>query len=566
MGDEQKQPNPHQAELTQVAQQVGVIDAANIASNAMNGIFGGHVRFFGKTDFENHRLNDMIDMVESASPEHLETAGKALWDARDAISDAAEELGGHIGNVDWEGDSGQAFRDWGNDLVTYAVNLASFADVAGTQISAAAMGLASVRSAMPPRDTRLDSTQMPADIPMPARVAGNKQYAAAVNVEKDRQEAINQMNRLSSFYSVSEETLAAQEPPTFLKAMPDVGVPKPKPSYKGRDYGSGEKQESQHLGGVQEPAATRHHVSSVVTDQPSSVDSTPAVRHPDDSRTHPDVNVGTKIDGVGTLPSQEITKPATNLPPSTPASGGGNGGTIPPLVSGAVPSAFGTSTGRTSGFGGATGSRSPISAQGRAVNPGGATGGRGNTGPMGRAAATGQSGIRSGETAAGRSPLGRAVSGGTPRPVGGPAGGRVGGPTSTGAARGNGVVGGKPTTGAASGAKGPRVPRGTVVGAEGTSNSRTPAGKIGQRGVIGAPKSTPGARPGQSGRPAVGNSDGVVGTPKSRPSNVRGVGGTGGAPGVPRGSAGSRRSTNREDREGEREQDAQRRNTPPVTD
>ncbi len=565
MGDEQKQPNPHEAELTQVAQQVGVIDAANIASNAMNGIFGGHVRFFGKTDFENHRLNDMIDMVETASPEHLENAGKALWDARDAINDAAQELSGHIDNVDWEGDSGQAFRDWGSNLVTYAVNLASFAEVAGTQISAAATGLASVRIAMPPRDTRFNTSQTPSDIPLPARVSGNGEYTEAIKVEKDRQEAINQMNRLSSFYSVSEETLAAQEPPTFLQAMPDVGVPRPQPTSKDPWLDPGKTHESQSLGGTQD-LTTRHHASSVVTDHPTSVDTTPTVRHVDDSRTHPDVNVGTKIDGVGTLPSQEITKSATNLPPSMPASGGGNGGTIPPLISGAVPPAFGTSTGRTSGFGGATGSRSPISAQGRAVNPGGATGGRGNTGPMGRAAATGQSGIRSGETAAGRSPLGRAISGGTPRPVGGPAGGRAGGPTATGAARGNGVVGGKPTTGAASGANGPKVPRGTVVGAEGGSNSRTPAGKIGQRGVIGAPKSAPGARPGQSGRPAVGNSDGVVGTPKSRPSNVRGAGGTGGAPGVARGSAGSRRSTNREDRESEREQDAQRRNTPPVTD
>jgi uncharacterized protein YukE len=562
MGDEQKQPNPHQAELTQVAQQVGVIDAASTISNIFG---GGNVRCFGTTDFENHRLNDMIDMVQTASPEHLENAGTALWEARDAISDAAEELRGHIDNVDWEGDSGQAFRDWGSDLVTYAVNLASFAEVAGTQISAAATGLASVRIAMPPRDTRFNTSQTPSDIPLPARVSGNGEYTEAVKVEKDRQEAINQMNRLSSFYSVSEETLAAQEPPTFLQAMPDVGVPRPKPSISD-PYLPIEKRDDQSLGGVQEPAATRHHASSVVTHHPSSVDTTQTVRHPDDSRVHPDVNVGTKIDGVGTLPSQEITKPATNLPSTMPASGGGNGGMIPPLVSGAVPPAFGTSTGRTSGFGGATGSRSPISAQGRAVSPGGTTGGRGNTGPMGRAAATGQSGIRSGETAAGRSPLGRAVSGGTPRPVGGPVGGRAGGPTSTGAARGNGVVGGKPTTGAAPGANGPRVPRGTVVGAEGNSNSRTPTGKIGQRGVIGAPKSAPGARPGQSGRPAVGNPDGVVGTPQSRPSTVRGAGGTGGAPGVPRGSAGSRHSRNREDREGEREQDAQRRNTPPVTD
>ncbi|MFJ3419139.1 hypothetical protein ACIPN8_22650 [Streptomyces sp. NPDC086082] len=565
MGDEQHRPSPHQAEQTQVVQQVGVIDAANVVSDAMDGIFGGHVRFFGKTDFENHRLNDMIDMVESASPEHLETAGKALWDARDAISDAAEELGGHIGNVDWEGDSGQAFRDWGNDLVIYAVNLASFAEVAGTQISAAAMGLASVRSAMPPRDTRLDSTQTPADIPMPARVAGNKQYAAAVHVEKDRQEAINQMNRLSSFYSVSEETLAAQEPPTFLKAMPDVGVPKPVGEYKGPGDGDGTRTRSS-VGVGRERVNTPHETSSVTSGHSRTVDVVTPKTHLDDSSVHPDQTVGTKIDGVGTLPSQEAVTPLTSLPPSPTGPGATNTGTVPPVAAAGVPPLFSGPSGRTSAFGGTAASKAPISAQGRLGTPNSAAAARGATGPVGRANAAEQSGIRGNGPAGARAPLARGVTGGMPRPVGGTAAGRTGGAGPTGAGRTNGVVGGKATTGAASESGGSRIPRGTVVGAENGANSRTPTGRIGQRGVVGASNPASNGRKERPGRPTTGNSDGVVGTPKGRVSPGSRDGLPGGSAGNRQGGRTNRRRTSREDREDEREREAQRRSKPTETD
>lgn len=78
---------------------------------------------------------------------------------------------------------------------------------------------------MPPRDQRADP-KMVEDIPTPKRVEGNAEYDAAAKAESHRQEAINQMNRLSSFYQVSQHSMAGQEPPTF-SAMPNVGVPRP---------------------------------------------------------------------------------------------------------------------------------------------------------------------------------------------------------------------------------------------------------------------------------------------------------------------------------------------------
>ncbi|MFD5076997.1 hypothetical protein [Streptomyces sp. NPDC058371] len=575
MGDGKTEPGDHKADLEQVAQQVGAVDATTAVSRILNGTFFGGVRFFGKTDFENHELNHMIDLVETANPDDLESAGKALWDARDSIKDAAEELSGHIDRVDWEGESGTAFRTWGNKLVTHTHGLAEFADAAGTQITAAGTGLASVRSAMPPRDTR-DNPKAPDKIPTPARVDTNHEYVQAVKVEKDRQEAINQMNRLSSFYAVSEEALAAQEPPTF-EPMPSVGVPKPEqPTYTPERPGG--THENGNLATVHKSSTDgQQHVTGVISDS-RPVEVTPPLKDVDDVIGDPPRDVGTDIDSVDTLP-QETTRPVTGTPPSVSGQHSATSGTVPPFTGTPVPPTFGGPVGRAPGPAGATGVRAPISAQGRPSPQGSTSGGRsgrGPMGPMGRAAATGQAGGRGTGAATGRSPMGRGVSGGTPRPAGGTAAGRAGGAGSTGAGRGNGVVGGKPAKSPASGATGSRVPRGTVVGAEGTASSRTPGGKIAQRGVIGAPNSTTGNRNGTA-RPSAGNPDGVVGTPNGRASAGKRGGGVSGDEAAGRGPAGSPRGAKRDDRQGARhsrrsaegetpQPESERRNEPPVTD
>ncbi|MFD7245613.1 hypothetical protein [Streptomyces massasporeus] len=561
MSDKQKPQESHQAEKEQAAAQVSAIDMVSGATGVAQLLpFGWNVpRVFGKTNFEGHDLNAMIDMVESAKPEDLELAGTALLNAQTAIEEAAEELEGHITRVDWEGESGEAFRKWGANLVIHARKLAAFADAAGTQVTAAATGLASVRSAMPPRDTREDPKAV-ADIPTPKQIESNAEYAAAVKAEKDRQEAINQMNRLASFYAVSEEIMAAQEPPTF-EPMPDVGVPKPAPGYEAPVITGDEVQGNSGLGAARESVVAGQESSSTASSHPRSGDISPPLKQVDDSPITADGNVGTKIDSVGTLPPQEAAKPTPSVAPTTTGPIGGSGGTAPPFPSGTVPPALSQPVGRTSAFGGANGNRAPISAQGRTGTPGGTVGGRGVTGPMGHASTTGQSGARGGSA----SPIGRGVSGGMPRTVGGPASDRAGGASSTGAARGNGVVGGRPLTGP-QGTTGSKVPRGTVVGVSGNTGSRAPVGQIGQRGVIGAPNSIPGARPGQTARPAAGNADGVVGTPKGRAPAGRSGGPAGDGAGAPHGRTGNRRNTNRRDREGDSQPETPRRNTPPATD
>ncbi|WP_143659100.1 hypothetical protein [Streptomyces sp. SA15] len=558
MSGDKKQPDPYQAERQDAAQQnTSVEDAVNkaaVISPAGPGKPGG----FGKTNFEGHDLNEMIDIVESASPETLESAATALVDARDAINEAADELSRNLGNVDWEGEAHTAFYTWGMNLTETALALASYADEVGTQVMAASSGLASVRKSMPPRDTRSDPKTVD-DIPEAKRVDSNDDYTAAVAAEKHRQEAINQMYRLSSFYTVSGGMMQLAEEPTFPK-MPDVGVPEPERRIGVDPPVAGQ---TRSLSSTSDSETLRHHSVNVSAERPQSDVSLPSAK--DGSVTRPDRHVGTEIDSVGTLPPQETMKPTTVTPPSTTGPNVTPVGTTPPFAPTSVPPTFRGQAGRTSGFGGVPGSRLPTSAQGRVGGvPSGTSAGRTGTGPMGQAGRTSAPSQASGRATG---PLGRGVVGGVPK-AGGQAAGRGGGvprgpvtgmgatnPGRPGAARtGDGVVGGRPVTGAAPGANGSRLPRGTVVGGEGASASRATGERPGQRGVIGAPGSTTSAA--QAARRPVGSPDGVVGTPKGRAPGSRNSGNTPGGPGTVRGSAGNQGSGGTRSRRDERRDEA----------
>ncbi len=463
----------------------------------------------GRTSFENYDLNQMLDLVEQTKPEDLESSGKALWEARDAIKAAATELSGHIENVHWVGESGDAFRTWGRSLVMNTHALSDFAGGAGDQVTAAAVGLASVRKAMPPRDRRTDR-QSPGDFPKAEQVGSNDAYTAAVQAEKHRQEAINQMNRLSSYYSVSTEQLKdwQSKAPEF-KDMPDVGIPPPTPA---ASHPSGHSAPGVATG-TGPHVVPGHHAPSAPVDHAvghGPVDTTAPTPHVPGSTSHPDVPVGTNtrtnIDSVGTLPPPSTTPVTDRTLPVTGTSGGGPVSTFGSGYGTPLPNGM-----PGKGVGGAGGIRTPASAQGR--------------GPMnqtGRAVSTGQP-IAKGPTSGGKpSWPGGGVTGGTPR-VGGPAAPRADiGPT-TGAGRANGVVGGRPTSAAGTPAKGgARIPRGTVVGAEGAANSRTVAGRPGQRGAFGVPEPT--GRPTAStanSRGGVAGPEAVTGRPAARNSAVR---------------------------------------------
>ncbi|MFZ4267638.1 hypothetical protein [Streptomyces arboris] len=485
--------------------------------------FGGGGRA-GRTSFEGHELNAIIDLVENANPADMENAGKALWEARDAIRSASKELSDHINGVDWQGESGEAFRKWGLSLATHAEKLGDFADAAGTQITVAGTGLASVRNSMPPRDRRMIQTDVD-DILFPARTETNPQYAAALTVEKNRQEAINQINRLASYYAVSEEVLAGQEPPRFDQRL---GVDMPKPD-GGSEYRS-ESPSSARGGDLSGSSAAPVTPVRAVPGESGSVASASG-RMPGEVLGSAPVlgkSTSTEINSVATPTAPTMTTGTAPTPSATGGPAPVNTPTPPMAPSLGIPVSAGSS--RATGSPAAPRSATQAGAGLGKASPAGASAtARGATGsPIGRPSPT-----TGGSSATGRS-IGGAqlptagqsgVMGGRPMPTHGgtaaPGGARTG--------QGNGIVGGTPqrATSASSGAGAARgVPRGTVIGGPGASGS--------------APRSS------QRGAPVSG-ANGVVGAARGT-SGSGSKGFTAGGAGLVRGPAG-RRKTDRKDEE-----------------
>ncbi|MEU6510627.1 hypothetical protein [Streptomyces sp. NPDC046942] len=532
---------------------------------------------FGRTQFDDRDLNEMIDLVEHANPEHLEMAGKAMWDARDAIKTAAQDLSTYVdqAKADWHGEGATAFKNYANSLLDWAKEFEDYAHGVGTQITTAATGLASVRKAMPPRDPRPEGEQKrPWLLPKAKQVASNPDYVLAQKVEKNRQEAINQMNRLGSYYSVAAWAMKEQPKPSVktIDQIPDFGVP----LYHGRDeqrraYSPEKSTPAPTPTAAIRPSVVEGHGAAPGAHGTEPGGGVPPLKEVPAPTGHPGHDVGTEINTVGTLPPPPHAAQPGPSAPTVPTTGGGP---TPPVTTGPMAPPVTPTAGRTTGYGPA--GRLPISAQGRTgpsgtargqvpQEPEGQTsrsvpGGRVPQGPMGQAARAmgrttapaGESAVRGSTQRAGRSPLGRGITGGTPRMTSAP-GERAGTTGPIGAVR-NGVVGGKPAEGRTPGSTAnPRVPRGMVVGAEEpVSSAQPPKGAVGQRGVIGAPvaKADPGAS--QSVLRSASNPEGVIGAPRNAAGSPLGGSETGArSAGLGRGAVDNRQGAKGEtDREG----------------
>ncbi|MFJ8645072.1 hypothetical protein ACIRNI_02930 [Streptomyces sp. NPDC093546] len=532
---EQEQKQQQAADTTITGQRVAT-DMAQKVHETFSGVFGGSgTSVFGKTSFEDAPLNKMLDLLDSANPADLTNAGQKLEDATKALNEAARNLDNFVSKTDWKGEGAEEFRRYGKELVTYTYGLGSFSNVAGAQLKEAAVGLSSVRNSKPPRDSRAIQKK-PEDFALPERTEDNPDYQKALKVEKDRQEAINQMNRLASFYAVSESTLKSQEPPKLPKPLGSSAVPPP----------AGQVDSGRARG---EAGSTGNDLSRSSSAQPSEArgwannvgDSTPRTEVTGKPVEAVGSNPRTEIDSVQTLPPPTTpnaptpTGPVTGNPgpnaappipgfgppvrPTAPRATGMPG--VPRTSGGPGPHTTsrtgtpnnptgrttGTPPGRSPGMPGrstgmpVTGHGAPPQATGRAGQP------MGRSGPMGMP--TGQTGRTGGP---GQAPV-------TGRPTTSAPGmaGRQGGPGATPRAGQNGIVGGTPQR-AIGGSTGSRIPKGTVIGGEAASTGRPSTARPSQSGVIGANQANGAARATGRGTPSV---NGVVGTPRGGATAAR---------------------------------------------
>ncbi|MFG2117034.1 hypothetical protein ACGFRB_31080 [Streptomyces sp. NPDC048718] len=549
----QEQEQAQQEDQVLIKGKFAATDAMERFNDVLGGVFGlGHSgSVFGKTAFDHHRLNAMLDFLDSANPADLSDAGDALKEATIALNKAAEELDECVRRTDWDSEAATEFQRYGSEVVSYAWAIGRVSNAAGAQMKEAATGLTSVRSAKPPRDSRLVQKK-PEDFHAAEKTQDNPDYQKALQVEKDRQEAINQMNRLASFYAVSQGTLAAQVMPKPPKTY-GAAVPPPRDGEDSRgdfkpgvSHGSLARESSGHVSdsNVRAYEAVSRAEGLDGTDTNRVVGS----ERPMPSQEH---QIQVQIDTVAppapptvtpntptpTVPQGNPGQTPPGYPPTvglgTPPRAGGPWGTGAPGVprTKGGPTVVGRSGGPTSSpamgrSGGPTGKTGGPSAAAQGGQGGRSTPQMGRAGgPMGR---SGGPASPSQGTQAGRSTpqMGRSGGPGAQRQTPGgsrgqsPVVGRPGGPgqpatgrasASPGSGRSNPIVGGTQQR-SQSGHAGSRIPKGTVVGGEGPAAGRASAGRPSQAGVVGANSGNQSARPTGRGTPSA---NGVVGTPRS---------------------------------------------------
>ncbi|MEU3078036.1 hypothetical protein [Streptomyces laurentii] len=561
----QQQEQAQQQDQAEIKGKFAVTDAVERWNDTFGEALGirnpGSV--FGKTAFDDQRLNAMIDFLESANPTDLSDAGEALEEATKALNAAAQELDGCVRTTEWEGEAATEFQRYGSEVVSYAWGIGRVSNAVGVQMKVAAGGLASVRNSKPPRDGRLIQKK-PEDFNSAEKTQDNPDYQKALQVEKDRQEAINQMNRLASFYAVSQGTLAAQVMPKPPKTY-QAEVPRPSGQQRELDgSGSGSGSGTAREGLARESAG---HVGASETRTHEAVSRTGGLDQTDPARSvgparteqvqQPDTSV--QIDTIATPPAPTVT-PHTPTPTVPQGSPGPTGPGMPPTVGLGTPPR--TTNPWATGTPGVPRTTTGPTAVGRPNGPTTSPALGRSGGPMGKAGgppatsqgtqggrSTPQMGRSGGPGAQRQSPGGQRTAGG-PRTQS-PAVGRSGGPgqpatgrTSTGpsAGRSNPIVGGTQQR-SQSGNTGSRIPRGTVVGGEGPAAGRTSAARPSQAGVVGANSGNQAARPVGRGTPST---NGVVGTPRGAAGS-----GSGRVAGSPMGGRGNQRpARDEQDREG----------------
>lgn len=384
-----------------------------------------------ETDFESVSHEQMRSMIEAADPETTSKLGGKLKKAAVVIEEIGTELRTRMTAVAWEGEGGEAFREWGAKVANETLRLSEFSRTSGAWLTEAATVLAEVKGAMPPPSSGsralLDAffERNPGGRLMlsEATVAQSKDsggnsvlmgptpkqaLAAQTRLNEDHAEAVRLMTKLAGSYRWSSMNMSAAERPAF--PPPPAAVMPKRREVDGVEYrpdGKAGTESGRPAGSDDVPAGTSPSGRQSI--EPSS--RVADVVRRSETPIQPDAGAAMGLAGGVAAPQAPQTGPAAG-----PAQTGGN-----------VPTSSG-------GFGLPVSPVPPVAMRGVNGTFGGPTTGRSSP------------------------PVGRPMTG---QPV---ANGAAGRPTSRGPVD-HGIVGGRPTP-PNSGRPAGAIPRGTVVGNE----------------------------------------------------------------------------------------------------
>ncbi|GAA2345357.1 hypothetical protein SVIO_077130 [Streptomyces violaceusniger] len=273
--------------------------------------------------FEDRSHDELYNMVATAKPDALTEVGAALTAAFDDISAIAEELKAHAERVHWEGDGADAFREWGREVAKQTHKMAEYTLLVGVHMTAAGQGLTEVKAAMP--------------APTAADDKKHKSDAEKAVADKHHLEALQQMDKLDSYYETAYTEINNLEEPNFPPLPAGFTPP---------IYGDDSPPQGPSGGGTIDSGTV------AASSAPGPAVHSPKLLGADGTGVHGTVtspnavsDTQTTIDSTDTLPTPDVIDRSRQhaLPPDTPdqqpgpVGPGGLRGTKPPFLPSSPP-------------------------------------------------------------------------------------------------------------------------------------------------------------------------------------------------------------------------------------
>lgn len=168
----------------------------------------------GNGEFEGQSLESLHAMLAGSDPAKLANAGNALSDAAPKITEIGNYLRSHASRVEWRGEGADTFREWAHGFALEVARLGQFTGAVGNHMVNAGQALTEAKAAVPkPVDAEKAHGDPDAD------------KAHIADGTTKLQQAIHQMERLSSYYRAAKEDIGAEREPEFKPlAIRDSGV------------------------------------------------------------------------------------------------------------------------------------------------------------------------------------------------------------------------------------------------------------------------------------------------------------------------------------------------------
>src|SRR3954451_5469581 len=106
---------------------------------------------YRSTAFDGMSYDQMLLLVAGTDEKEVIRKGEALKSAKGELDKIGDELKRRVGRVTWDGEGGDAFREWGDDFAKQTLKLAQYVGDVGKAMYEAGNALSEVKKAMPKR-------------------------------------------------------------------------------------------------------------------------------------------------------------------------------------------------------------------------------------------------------------------------------------------------------------------------------------------------------------------------------------------------------------------------------